>query len=169
MIIMELKLEVIGSDTIIVPGCEPQSALTSDTLARFSTCGKASVKLADALEAIPGSRIEFQINNGESNGARRRWFVLPERELGCPCTDKVDDWYGILKELANEEDEEEFDFSGCGVLDQGFCPPKDFNQIPPPPVSTYKPEGDTLGGTISLFNQPNLFQNPNLVDPIIEA
>lgn len=163
------KLDVIGTDTIIIPGCEPQSALTSDTLARFIQCGgKATVKLSDALAAIPGSTVEFQVNNGQSNGARRKWFVLPPLSMGCSC-DWQDDHYRTLKELIPTEDEEDSEFSSCEVIDQGFCPPPNFNQTPPPPVNPYKPEGDTLGGTISLLNDPNIFQNPDLIDPIIEG
>jgi hypothetical protein len=164
-VFVALKLEVIGQDVIIVPGCEPTSALSSDTLARFNTCTSATVKLADALAAIPGSSVQFQINNGESNGGRKKWFVLPEHNFTCPCED-YPDYYRILRELSPEE-EKEVDFTGCEVLDQGFCPPKNFNQPPPPAV--YKEEGDTLGGITGLFHSPNIFDQPAMVDPIVEG
>ena len=153
MIVIQNRLEVLGSDRILVPGCEPTSALSSDTLMRFSSCGGATANLYEALEAIPGSKVEYQMNAGESNGVRKRWFVLPPYDPGCPCQAMFES-FAILKELAKKDEEEDRPLEECQLLDQGFCPPKDFNQIPPPPVSPYEEEGSVLGINPAMLNAP---------------
>lgn len=165
-IYIEHKLDVIGKDVIIAPGCEPTSALTSTTLARWNECGGATVNLAEALEAIPGSYIRYQINNGESNGVRKRWFVLPAY---CPicepgCT-SMPDYHQILRDLAKQEDEDEPEYAECEVLDQGFC--KDPSRQEPVIVrpDPYKQEGNLFGITPQLFNTPRDFSHPNLRYP----
>jgi len=153
MIVIQNRLEVIGADKVLVPGCEPTSAMSSDTLMRFSDCGGAVADLNDALEAIPGSSVEYQINNGVSQGVRKRWFVLPPYDPGCPCQAMFDS-YAVLKELAKKHDEEEPGFEECQVLPQGWCPPKDFESIEAPPVSPYREEGDLWGITPAMLNVP---------------
>lgn len=158
-----LKLEVHGLDIIYVPGCEPTSAMSSPTLMRWSTCHGASVKLRDALAAVPGSHIEFQINSGKSAGARRKWFVLPPYDPDCPCK-WMPDYYQILKDLAAKQPPEEPDYPQCEVDRSGFCPPKVVP--PPPPVSSYKEEGTLYGVTPTLLNCPRNWSEPNLVNPV---
>jgi len=154
MIVIQNRLEVIGADRVIVPGCEPTSALSSTTLMRFSDCGAATVNLYEALAAIPGSSMEYQINNGESNGVRKRWLVLPPYELTCPCVPMLDS-YAILKELAKKEDEEENLLEDeCQLLDQGFCPPINFETAEVPPVSPYREEGNYFGISPYPMNNP---------------
>ena len=162
---IEYKLDIIGTDRIIVPGCEPTSALTSATLARFSECGSATVSVADALEAIPGSSIRYQINNGVSSGVRKRWFVLPAYCPICrPGCLSIPDYYQILKDLAKQEDEEEPEQAQCEVLDQGFC--KDPSRMDPviKPPDPYKEEGNLFGIAPHLFNTPRDFSQPDLSD-----
>ena len=159
-IVIELKLEVIGPDTIIVPGCEPLSSLTSPTLARWSTCRHATVKLADAMAAIPGSRIEFQINNGMSNGGTKKWFILPPFDVSCPCK-TLPDYYKILRDLEPSV-EDDSDYSSCEVADKGFCPPSNFNSVEPPPVSPYIKEGQFYGSVQQLLNTPRNWSEPQL-------
>jgi len=126
---IERKLEVIGNNKLIVPGCEPTSAVTSTTLMAYQqregTCKNAVVNLQDALDAIPGSRIELGTN---FNSPRKKWFVLPPFDPeACPCAGEPD-WYGVLKSLAQEEAPitEKFDY--CNVIGMGYCPSPDFKK-----------------------------------------
>jgi len=141
-----------------VPGCEPESTVTSNTLARWSDCGSATVSLADALEAIPGSRIEYQMNvGGQAGGGRKKWFVLPAYCPICkPGCASIPDYYQILKDLAKQdlEEEEDPDHSDCETLDQGFC--KDPSRMDPVvrKPDPYQQEGDLFGITPQLFNTP---------------
>ena len=141
VIYIENRLEVIGADMVQVPGCEPTSALTSYTLLMYRTCGAAMVHLHDALQAIPGSRVEFQLNNGQSNGSRKKWFVLPRVNQTCP-NDPHPDFYAILRKLSWEDRDQDDDDLGkrCGSIDQGF-PSKDWEKRLPPPVQPYVKEG----------------------------
>ena len=161
-IVIQNRLEVIGPDTVIIPGCEPISALTSPTLSRNSPCHGATVKLADALAAIPGSSVEFQINNGESNGSSRKWFVLPPVSQDCPC-DSIIDVYAILRELAQPVEEEEQDFSACEVSDPGFC--RVDEEIPA--TRPYQPEG-SFAGISPMVWSPDIWGHGGSVVPGLE-
>lgn len=139
------KLEVLGNNKVMVPGCEPTSSVTSVTLSRFQQegglCKNAIVDLAVALENIPGSTIEFGSN---FNAPRKRWLVLPPfnvHECPFPCET---DWYGVLQQLASEEVPAEASYDSCNVIGQGFCPSPDFQDIPKPPTTTYFEEGQVL-------------------------
>ena len=160
------RLEVIGPDSVMVPGCEPTSAVTSDTLNRFWRCRCALVPLAEALAAIPGSWVEWQINNGQSNGSRKKWFVLPPYYVDCPCV-PMPDYYAILRSLPCDQTEEEPP-EACSALYQGWCPPKDIESQLPPPVRTYVQEGNIFGVTPSLLYGPYYFggNNPGAADDV---
>ena len=151
------KLEVVCTDRIAVPGCEPESALTSVVLSRLRTCKSAYVKLDLALAAIPGSSIEWQVNNGMSNGARRKWFVLPPYYPQCPCN-WMPDYYAILRSLASVEEEPE-SIDECAVFDQGFCPSKRYAEMLPPAVKPYVPEGTVFAEHPSILFGPYYFGN----------
>lgn len=116
------RLEVLLGAKVLVPGCEPTSAFTSTTLAENRECGASVVDLADALEAIPGSTVQAQVN------PRRLFFVLPEgppARFGCRDTSKITDFYQILRDIGIPVEEEEeqrddlseicqsFSFKGC--------------------------------------------------------
>ena len=147
------KLEVIGPDSVAIPGCEPEASFTSTSLAFLRNCKSTYVKLSIALAAIPGSTVEWQINNGQSNGASKKWFVLPPYYPECPC-EPIPDYYAILRSLGGQE-EPEPEPPACEVLDQGWCPPKKLEgQPPPPPVKRYVPEGEVFGITPSLLFGP---------------
>lgn len=136
------QLEVIANNKVLVPGCEPTSALSSTALSSFlaeSGCGNALVDLEDALEAIPGSFVKIGFNYSRGN-MRQKWLVLPEIDVDCPC-DEYPDYYAILRELANDELPVEEVFDACDVIGQGFCPSPDFDEIPAPPENPYQPEG----------------------------
>jgi hypothetical protein len=140
-ITIALQLEVIAQNKVMVPGCEPTSALSSTTLSSYlaeSGCGNALVDLQDALEAIPGSWVKYgaNFNNG---GYRQKWFVLPEVDTDCPCAD-YEDWYDILRDLANEEPPLEESYDACDVIGMGYCPSPDFMDIEAPPRDPYQEE-----------------------------
>ena len=148
------RLEVVGADMVLVPGCEPTSALTSYTLLMYQTCKAAMVHLHDALQAIPGSWVDWQINNGQSNGSRKKWFVLPRVYQTCPKTPHPD-FYAILRGIAVNNTTEDDDLTKrCGSLPQGF-PVKDWDKQLPPPVQPYVPEGSLspwdLGSAIGPY------------------
>ena len=139
---ISLQLEVIATDKVVVPGCEPTSALSSTTLSSYlaeSGCGNALVDLQDALDAIPGSYVKYGINFGRG-GFRQAWFVLPPVDTDCPCAE-YSDWYEVLRQLANEEVPLEENYDACDTIGMGYCPSPDFDSIPEPPRSPYKEEG----------------------------
>lgn len=141
---IERMLEVLPNNTIIVPGCEPTSAVTSPTLMAQQRdqglCMNVTVQLQDALDNIPGSRLEFGHN---FNSPRKRWFVLPPFDPdACPCVGE-EDWYGVLRELASDISEVEDRFDHCNVIGMGYCPSPGWRDTPAPPTSTYFNEGDS--------------------------
>lgn len=151
-IVLTRKLEVIGSDKIQVPGCEPTSAVTSPTLMAFQlkegSCKNALVDLQVALDNIPGSKVEFFSNFG---APRKRYFVLPPFDLElCPCVAEPD-WYEVLRQLADTESPVEEKFNPCDVIGMGFCPSPEFKTAKPPPPDPYFKEGQS---TISGFFTP---------------
>lgn len=87
------KLEVWLGNVISVPGCEPESGLTSTTLTANRQCNASVVSLRDALIAIPGSSLE------SLNNPRRLFFVLPQGPPPDPNTNEQIDYYAILRSL----------------------------------------------------------------------
>ncbi len=147
------QLEIIPGNKILVPGCEPTSALTSDVLSRSMDCGSAIVDLDAALAAIPGSFVKLGSNYNRGN-TRQRWLVLPAIDPSCPCP-SYDDYYQILKDTASEEVPVEETFDHCNVIGQGFCPSPDFEMTPAPANNPYVPEGTTPVGVARLAFPPN--------------
>lgn len=150
MIVVRRRLEVFGEDSIMVPGSEPESSLSSLTLSRWIERKNIMVKVNTALAAIPGSYIEYQINNGRNAGIRRKWFVLPDEQITCPCSSKLD-WFQILKDIGTEvqvaADEQ------CELIDQGF-PTKTTDNVLQPVAGNYREEGDFMGMSPQLLNNP---------------
>lgn len=139
---ISLRLQVVGTDKVVVPGCEPTTEVTSTTLSRerAKVCNNVMVDLQDALDAIPSSRVEFGVNWGP---VRQRWFVLPPVPQDCRCTP---DYYKILRDLPSAEEVQEARLDVCATVGQGFCPSGDFRFGPPadaprPPADPYVPEG----------------------------
>lgn len=151
------------NNKIIIPGCEPTSAVTSITLMRNQTCCGAVVELQEALEAIPGSYVEYGKNYGVA-GASSKWLVIPFRDPECPCV-SGSDWYKILKDLACVPENEITDFEPCLVSSFGACPDPDFKTIPDPPTSTYFEEGLAPAG-MSFMPAPTS-GNPHRADPYL--
>lgn len=153
MICFNRALEITGTDQVLVPGCEPTSAMSSDTLARFNECGCALVPLNAVLDAIPGSTVRFGTNFGD--GVRQRWLVLPAECPVCPC-EGTPDYYAIIRELCEEEPEEP-DLEECEVnWKVDVCVPDMRDQDAPP--NPYFPEGtnpvvDNLWGSSPWYLQ----------------
>ena len=146
-----LQLEVRADNKIIVPGCEPSSALSSKTLSAYMTrygCGSAVVDLEVALAAIPGSFVKYGYNF--NIGRNYKWFVLPPIDPSCPCV-PYPDYYQILKDLATIEIPEETSYDQCNMNSLGFCPSPDFRDIPEPPTSPYQPEGTFPAGSAGVL------------------
>ena len=63
---VQYQLEIKGINKILIPGCEPTSALSSKTLSAYMAAGKscknALIDLKTALAAIPGSYVKYGIN-----------------------------------------------------------------------------------------------------------
>ena len=156
------RLEVFGADMVLVPGCEPTSALTSYTLLMYRTCKAAMVHLHDALNAIPGSWVEWQVNNGQSNGSRKKWFVLPRVYQTCPST-PYPDFYKMLRDIPADEHHDDDLAKRCGTVDQGF--PKDINKMLPPPVQPYVPEGTLSPWDLGSAVGPFYFDSAHMPDP----
>lgn len=140
------QLEIIPPGKVRVPGCEPTSALSSTALSSWlaeTGCGNALVDIDAALAAIPGSYIKFG-NNFNRGNTRQRWFVLPPIDVDCPCDD-YNDYYKILRELADDEEIIEETYDACNLIGMGYCPSPDFDEQPAPPNSPYVEEGSFPG------------------------
>jgi len=107
MITIKNKLRVLRGNKLVIPGCEPISAFTSPTLSANWTCKASVVDLSAALAAIPGSTIVNFTNTG--GYGRDIYFVLPsgppQAPSMCdnPCRGAVQDWYQVLRDIAEEE------------------------------------------------------------------
>jgi len=144
-VIVQNRLEVVGGRGVVVPGCEPTSAVTSTTLMREQRgiCKNTMVDVAAALLAIPGSTLEFGLNFG---GVRQTWFVLPPSPFAC-CQPYAEDWYKILRELPPLPDQVEDRFDNCNTLGMGFCPSGDFEMGIPEPQPGSLPVAPSFGGS----------------------
>ena len=136
------QFEIWPGNKILVPGCEPTTALSSRTLSAYMAkhgCGSALVDVKVALAAIPGSFVKFGANFNRG-GYRQKWFVLPPLEPYCPC-DPYPDYYKILKSLANTELPVEESYDKCDINGMGYCPHPDFKLAEPTPPNPYVKEG----------------------------
>jgi len=166
------QIEIMANNKILVPGCEPTSALSSNKLSSWlaqSGCGGALVNLQDVLDAIPGARVKLGCNFARGN-TRQKWLVLPPCDQDCP-PKPCEDWYAILRGLAGEEVIEEERFDSCDTIGMGFCPSPDFDDGQPkqnrgkyqdsrPPSCNYKEEGEFPAGVGILPPVPPWSANP---------
>lgn len=142
---IQWQLEVLPSGKLLVPGCEPTSALSSAKLSSWMAkagCKNVMVSVQDALAAIPGSYLKYGTHFGRGN-MRQTWFVMPPIDPDCPCT-QYPDYYRILRELASEEAPVEEVYDACNISGMGYCPSGDF--VEPPPPDPYKEEGTLPAG-----------------------
>lgn len=96
------KIEIKRGGFIQVPGCEPLSDLTSNTLLANFKCKNTIVTLEQAMAAIPDATIETTYN------PTTNWFVLPDgppSKFGCEGLCQNNDWYAILRNIGEEEEE----------------------------------------------------------------
>lgn len=141
-------LQITPNGLVFIPGCEPESDVTSPSLRRFRRCCSAAVKVEDVLAAIPGTKIVFGINEGATNGVRSRYLVFPSHEQQvCPCV-PTPDYYAMLKVLACVDTETELTLPGCEPIDMGYCLPK-AAPVVKPAVDHYVEEGTLKWGMTS--------------------
>ena len=141
------QLEVRGKNKVLVPGCEPTSALTSRALSAYMAAGKACknalVDLNLALAAIPGSYVKYGINF--NRGIRQKWYVLPSVSVVCPC-ESVVNYYDILRKLPGTELPIEETYDKCDIIGMGYCPSPDFVNNDAPAADPYVGEGTFPAG-----------------------
>ncbi len=145
---ISLQLEIMANNKIMIPGCEPTSELSSRVLGAYLAkhgCGNALVDVQTALVAIPGSYVKMGANFNRG-GYRQKWFVLPPLKPYCPC-EPYDDYYQILRSLADTELPLETKYDACDINGMGHCPHPDFTFQEPPASDPYKTEGSFPAGT----------------------
>ena len=126
MVTIRNKLHVLRGNKIIVPGCEPVSAFTSPTLAANWECTSSVIDLDVALQAIPGSYVEWM------NNPKTLFFILPDGPppapdiCDTPCSQSVNDWYQVLRDNADgtlddldEDTRTELERSCSSIYDYG--------------------------------------------------
>lgn len=140
-ITISMSLDIVygpGGGFVKIPNCEPsnyevqnQSGLYNPQK-KIMCCGSLA-RLTDVMAAIPGATI-VTIPNSMIGGVRQL-LVLPPKTDNCPCNSATD-WYKIIKDVACENPIEEEDRE-CSIIDFGFCPNPDFENIPAPPPDPY--------------------------------
>lgn len=120
MITIANKLSVLDGNIILLPGCEPLSEFSSNTLAANMACASSYITLGAALEAIPGSTVEIQSN------PKKFLFVLPDGPppgFGCNSCDSLTDWYQVLKDASDPVQPQAVDVPGeCDAFPIPRCP-----------------------------------------------
>lgn len=113
-------LRIWPNFTVMIPGCEPPSSVSS---LRFSAwyqhngCDGGLVDVVDVMNAIPGCEIVYGVNNGAGQ-LRQRWLRLPGRTDDCPCPQNID-YYGIMKKLPKHKVEEPVE--SCDLETADWC------------------------------------------------
>ena len=127
----QYQLEIMANNRILVPGCEPTSAISNVRSSPYNPakafCDQAMVDVKHVLAAIPGSTIKYG-SNFSKGGSRQRWLVLPPSNYDCPS--QLTDYYKILKTLPYYTAPVEEVNDLCGVFGMGSCPSPEFNQEP---------------------------------------
>jgi hypothetical protein len=145
---IEIQLSINANNKILVPGCEPASAISSNKLSAMlmlQGCSDgALVDVNEALIIIPGSYIRIG-SNYNPNGSRQKWLIIPRDETGCPCN-SAEDYYNILRSIARNDIRETESFNACDLNGMGYCPSPDFNSSVAPPKSPYRTEGTFPAG-----------------------
>lgn len=121
---ISFQLQVLPDHSIIIPGCEPTSAISSAALSyslALNGCQHPKVPIKLILDKIPGSYIKFGWNF--NLGYNQTWLVFPPYMAGCPCDDKPD-WYNMLRCIASEITDPIVVEKNCDVLEREFCNPE---------------------------------------------
>ena len=120
-ITISFQLQVLPDNSIIIPGCEPTSALSSATLAyslALNGCEHPKVPVSLILEKIPGTYLKY---GWDFNlGYNQTWLVFPPYFTGCPCPDRPD-WYDMLRCIAKDIPAPAEPDRSCDVNEREFC------------------------------------------------
>lgn len=126
-------LQILPNMTVMIPGCEPPSAVSS---LRFSSwyqqngCDGGMVSVDAVLAAIPGSEIIYGSNYGVGQ-IREKWLRLPGKSDECPCPPNID-YYGIMKRLPKFRVEEPV--AGCDIETSDWCMGCESGDVALPPT-----------------------------------
>lgn len=122
-ITISFQLQILADKTVIIPGCEPTSALSSASLSyslSLNGCKNPKIPVSLILEKIPGTYIKY---GWDFNlGYNQTWLVFPPYYTGCPCPYKPD-WYDMLRCIAKDIPIEETRDESCDILEREFCNP----------------------------------------------
>ena len=120
---INFQLQVLPDNSIIVPGCEPSSSLSSATLSyslMLNGCHTPKVPVNLILDRIPGTYVKY---GWDFNlGYNQTWLVFPPYGSSCPCEIKPD-LYNMLRCLAKEIPEKEDPKPECAINEREFCNP----------------------------------------------
>ncbi len=143
---LERSLNIIPGDRggrIMIPGCEPGSFLSSPALAvsLAEECAGTFAIVEEALEAIPGSSVQFFPNMEFITGYRL--FVLPEVALTCPCPDNQD-FYQILRDIAvpSTDPDTSNPLGNCSSFDYKCTESGGVGNTTNADISRFSPKGD---------------------------
>ena len=122
---IEMRMNIMPGPNrgmVMVPGCEPTSALTSTRMdaeiRRHGLCSCSAAFVDDILEAIPGARVERMLNMGFYSG--RDLLILPAVDITCPCAARPD-YYAMIRGLCSQEAEDELAESNCDAFSIDPC------------------------------------------------
>lgn len=103
-LIIKNKLQVIGNK-VRVPGFEPLSEQTTNSLSIALQGASTYIDLDEALRLVPGSKVIITYNGGPTAGSfgHDTWFELPSgpppNGNSCP-SNCIRDYYKILQDAA---------------------------------------------------------------------
>lgn len=125
-IVIKNKLVVIGNQ-VLVPGHEPLSEQTTNTLTIALQGINSYLPIATALELIPGSRVvKDQLSFGTYGSYK--YFELPNGPPPNGVCPKIcmEDWYKILRDAARNVPSNAPDSTECDSYDSGKCDTDDY-------------------------------------------
>jgi hypothetical protein len=150
IIIIRNKLEIQPGNVINVPGCEPTTSLTSDTLSRNLKCNASIIPVEDVLRLIPGSRIVRVLSPFGQTGTGM-FLELPsgppQNGNECPA-ECIPDWYAVLRKHARvrntDEDEEPTPVGMCAGVNFSGCV-FDYDPTLHPRAGNHRPSERPIG------------------------
>lgn len=109
-----LKIPIMANDTILIPGCEFATSVTSTTYDAddMQGCTVPTLSVKKVLAAIPGSKV-VKLSNGTGIPANK-FLQLPSSNASLCCLNPTD-WYKILRDLAAIPDDLPLDYEDCRV------------------------------------------------------
>jgi hypothetical protein len=108
-------LPILPNQTIMVPGCEFSTSVTSTTFDNddLIQCRHPTVALQRALDHLPGSKV-LKLAGG--TGINSGWFFQLPEGPALDCCGNPTDWYQILRDLSNDVPVEAPDYADCEVV-----------------------------------------------------